>query len=144
MKNAKENFKKMNLFIYLFLVPYLYEYYKNLQISPISFISVQQRMYLFFCYYNEHDILYLLEEHAIFRMIKGATTNSLIIGVIKVVQTWHSTIMLCAYFTWKYYSRHFFTCFLLIGSHMYQEDLDAPNLWGKVSFIRKKISKFWH
>jgi hypothetical protein len=42
-------------------------------------------------------ILYLLEEHAIFKMIKRATTNSPIIGVIKAIQTWHFTIMLCAY-----------------------------------------------
>ncbi len=46
MKNANENFKKMDFF--LKIVPYLYEYYKYLQISPICFISIQQKKNLNF------------------------------------------------------------------------------------------------
>ncbi len=37
MKNAKENFKKINLKKKQFSIPYLYEYYKNLQISTHFF-----------------------------------------------------------------------------------------------------------
>jgi hypothetical protein len=55
-----------------FYIPYLCEYYKNLQISTHFFYIRSTKDGLIFCYYDEHDILNLLEEHAIFKMIKVA------------------------------------------------------------------------